>query len=317
MEARTPAWRRGIPVLSFGLAILCLAWVIREIDLGQLWKQILDLHPGWLSLAVICDLLAYLAQGLRWRLLLTSVGNVPTFTATKVLFAGLFVSEVLPFRPGEALRVWLAAREMSLSPAALAPSVIVERLIDGVWMALGLLLLAYYVPLPLGLSHAVKVFATVVACLAAVSAALPSLITRFGFARRWDVARKFRFVPNSLPIAGAWAGSAAMIVLQAFSFWFTLKACRIGLSLPQAFGVLLVVRIGTLIPGAPANLGTYQFAAMLGLTLFGVSKGIAAPFSMILFTVLTAPLWLLGAAALAQTGVKLSALRGKGLHATG
>jgi uncharacterized membrane protein YbhN (UPF0104 family) len=188
---------------------------------------------------------------------------------------------------------------VSLSPVALAPSVIIERLIDGVWLAIGSFLLAYYVPLPPGLSYAVKVFAVVVACLAAVSAALPSLIARFGFLRRWDASGKC-FIPNSLPVAGAWAGSGAILALQAFSFWFTMKACRIGSSLPQASGVLLVVRIGTLIPGAPANLGTYQFAAVLGLTLFGVSEEIAAPFSMILFTVLTAPLWLMGAAAFAK-----------------
>jgi hypothetical protein len=81
------------------------------------------------------------------------------------------------------------------------------------------------------------------------------------------------------------------------------------LSLPEAFGVLLIVRIGTVIPGAPANLGTYQFAAVLGLMLFGVSREIAAPFSMILFTVLTAPLWLLGSVAMVQAGVSLSGIR--------
>ncbi len=308
-KPRKPAWKQGMPILSFGLAAFCLGWVIRAIDLGQLWDQILNVDLGWLALAVICDLLAYLAQGFRWRLLLTSVGDLPTLPATKVLFAGLFVNEILPFRPGEVLRAWLAAREMRLSPVAIAPSVVVERLIDGVWLALGLLLLAHSVPLPPGLSHAVTVFATAMACLSAVAAVLRPVLARFGLERRWHVARNLRFVPDSLPIVGAWVGSAAMIVLQALSFWFTMKACRIGLSLPEAFGVLLVVRIGTLIPGAPANLGTYQFAAVLGLMLFGVSREIAAPFSMILFTVLTAPLWLLGAAAMAQTGVSLAGVR--------
>jgi uncharacterized membrane protein YbhN (UPF0104 family) len=304
-----------MPVLSFGLATFCLWWVVRAMDLGQLRNQVLNLHPGWLALAVIFDLLAYLAQGLRWRLLLTSIGDLPTLTATKILFAGLFVNEILPFRPGEALRAWLAAREMSLSPIALAPSVLVERLIDGVWLALGLGLLAYSVSLPPGLSHAVRVFATVMACLAAAAVVLPPLMARFGSMRRWDLTRNLRFVPDSLPIAGAWVSSAAMIALQALSFWFTIEACRIGLSLAEAFGVLLVVRIGTVIPGAPANLGTYQFAAVLGLTLFGVSKEIAAPFSMILFTVLTTPLWLLGAVAMAHTGVSLSEVRRRGLQA--
>jgi uncharacterized membrane protein YbhN (UPF0104 family) len=308
-RSRKPAWKRVLPFLSFGLAMFCLVWVIQAIDLGQLWSQIRRLKVGWLTLAVICDLLAYLAQGLRWRLLITPVGDLPILSATRALFAGLFVNEILPLRPGEVLRAWLAAREMGRSPVQIVPSVVVERLIDGVWLAVGLLLLAHFVPLPARLSSAVRVFVIVMVCLLAVATVLHRLLTRLRLERRWHVAQHLRFVPDNLPVAGAWVTSGAMIVLQALSFWFTMKACPIGLSLPEAFGVLLIVRIGTVIPGAPANLGTYQFAAVLGLMLFGVSREIAAPFSMILFTVLTAPLWLLGSIAMVQTGVGLSEIR--------
>jgi hypothetical protein len=51
------------------------------------------------------------------------------------------------------------------------------------------------------------------------------------------------------------------------------------------FGLVLVVgitfacyRLG--IPNAPANVGSYQFFSVLGLTLFGVDKTVAAGFSI-------------------------------------
>ncbi len=299
------AWKKVAPVLSFAFAAFCLWLVAREVDLDRLWGQVRGCHPGWMALAVACDVLGYVTQGLRWRLLLRSVGDLPLLGAVKAVYAGLFASEILPFRPGEVLRGWLVARELSIRPVAVVPSMVVERLIDAVWLALGLLLLARSVPLPPTLSHAADVFTAAVGC---VSVAV--VVLRPGFAR-FGLLRDLRLAPVTLPLMGAWAGSAVMLAFQALSFWAAMRACRIGLSLPEAFGVLLVVRIGTLLPGAPANLGTYQFAATLGLLLFGVPRDVAAPFSMILFAVLTVPLWVLGAAAVARTGVGLAGLRSR------
>jgi hypothetical protein len=66
------------------------------------------------------------------------------------------------------------------------------------------------------------------------------------------------------------------------------------------------VWLGTLVPSAPANVGSYQFFTVLGLTLFGVEKATAAGFSLVVFTVLTAPLW----------AIELWALSSSGLHSS-
>jgi len=309
LKPQAAPWKLGVRVIWFVVAVVCLWWVVRGIDFNRLWSEILHVHSGWLALAVMCDVLGYVVQGIRWRLLLVSVGDLPVLTATKFIYAGLFANEVLPLRPGEILRGWLAAREMSVSPLAIAPSILVERLIDGVWLTVGLLLLAHFVPLPTGLSRAVDLFSIAMMCLVAMAAVSRPAFAYLEAVRRWHIFGNLRFVPGSLPVAGAWLGSAVMLILQAFSFWFMMSACRIGLSWNEALGVLLVVRIGTLVPGAPANLGTYQLAVVLGLMLFGMSKDVAAPFSVILFAALTAPLWILGAGAIAQTGVSLSKVR--------
>lgn len=53
---------------------------------------------------------------------------------------------------------------------------------------------------------------------------------------------------------------------------------------------LLVVRLGTAIPDANANVGSLQFFTVLALRLFGEDKTIVAGFSMVYFLALTAPL---------------------------
>jgi len=303
------AWKRLAPFVPLGLAAACLWWVVRDIDLSALWQQILNVDAGWLALAVVCDILGYAAQAVRWRLLLEPLGKLRFMPAVRAIYAGLFANEIFPLRPGEVLRAWMAGRELSLSAVAVAPSIFVERLIDGVWLTAGLLVLGHAVVLPSALAGAVHVFTIAVVLVLGAVIVLRPAAARTGAARRWRIVQGLRVFPGSLPLAGAWAASAGMLALQALSFWFTMIACRVGLSLFEAFGVLLVVRIGTLIPGAPANLGTYQFAAVLGAMLFGVPKEVAAPFSMILFASLTFPLWLLGAAAIARSGVDLAGLR--------
>jgi hypothetical protein len=70
-----------------------------------------------------------------------------------------------------------------------------------------------------------------------------------------------------------------------------------------AFVVMLIVRIGTMIPVAPANLGAHQFSTVLGLSLFGIPRPEAAGFSIVVFTVLTVPLLAMGFCACVAAGV--------------
>jgi hypothetical protein len=76
-----------------------------------------------------------------------------------------------------------------------------------------------------------------------------------------------------------------------------------------AAATLIVIHLGTAIPNAPANVGTYQFFCVVALTLFGVDKTIATGFSVVVFVVLTVPLWLLGSLALGRSGATLAGVR--------
>jgi hypothetical protein len=60
--------------------------------------------------------------------------------------------------------------------------------------------------------------------------------------------------------------------------------------------------------------GTYQFFCVVGLTLFGVEKTLATGFSLIVFAVLTVPLWVIGLLALGLSGQTLSEIREEVSH---
>jgi hypothetical protein len=88
-----------------------------------------------------------------------------------------------------------------------------------------------------------------------------------------------------------------------------MQAYHLQLPLAAGTAVYLIVRLGTALPNAPANVGSYQFFTVLGLSLFGIEKTRATGFSIVVFVLLTLPLWALGLAALWRTGITLAALR--------
>ena len=103
--------------------------------------------------------------------------------------------------------------------------------------------------------------------------------------------------------------SLVLLLLQGFSFWFVMRAYGLRLSFLLGLAVFIIVHLGTLVPTAPANVGSYQFFTVLGLTLFGVEKATAAGFSLVVFAVLTAPLWAIGLWALGSSGLTFSQIR--------
>ena len=69
-----------------------------------------------------------------------------------------------------------------------------------------------------------------------------------------------------------------------------MRAYGLDLSFWVAGGVLTLVRLITVVPNAPGNLGLTNLACVMALGLFEVEKNDAKTFSIILFVALTVPL---------------------------
>ena len=84
--------------------------------------------------------------------------------------------------------------------------------------------------------------------------------------------------------------------LQVLSVFALMRAYGLDLSFWVAGGVLTLVRLSTVVPNAPGNLGLINLACVMALGLFEVEKTDAKTFSIILFVALTLPLLIGGAA---------------------
>ncbi len=103
--------------------------------------------------------------------------------------------------------------------------------------------------------------------------------------------------------------SGLYLALQVVSVWALMNAFGFDLSFWVAGGVLTIVRLGTVIPNAPGNLGLIQVACVVALRLFDVESDAAKTFSFVMFFALTLPLLIGGAVATALTGLNLGELR--------
>jgi hypothetical protein len=96
--------------------------------------------------------------------------------------------------------------------------------------------------------------------------------------------------------------------LQAFAVWSICRSDSFYFSAGEVVFLLVVKTVVTLVPSAPANMGLYQASTIYALTLLLTEKGEAEILSEIMFVVLTLPLVVGGAIAIASAGFNLSDL---------
>jgi uncharacterized protein (TIRG00374 family) len=188
------------------------------------------------------------------------------FRTTQAIYAGLFVNEMLPMKLGEIVRAFLISRWTSAKLSSVVPSILLERLFDGIWLAVGIIITILFVPLPRRLVEAGDVFG-VAMLVALVMVTLLALGGRRPSSNNPTQKKRFLTLVQSisfeLRIAGKTRGallafvlSLVLLLLQGFSFWFVMRAYGLDLSFLMGLAVFIIVHLGTLVPTAPANVGS-------------------------------------------------------------
>ncbi len=313
---RFPRWLPQL--LGFGVSAGCLFWVLHGYPISELGPTLKALDWRWVALAVIADLAVYVVHGWRWTTLLSPVSRLGLWRTVQAIYIGIFANEVLPLRPGEVIRCYLLAHWNDLRLSLTFASAGVERVIDGVWMLVAFLVTASFVRgIPRDLTILVQILSVLLAACAGI---LFWVLKHRHHAHavlsesRW--AATLRHIVEGLQLMGnpRTLGLTALISLlyfslQILSVYALMKAYGLDLSFWVAGGVLTLVRLSTVVPNAPGNLGLINLACVMALGIFEVEKTDAKTFSIILFVALTMPLLIGGAIATALTGVNIGELR--------
>jgi glycosyltransferase 2 family protein len=272
----------------------------------------------WVALAVVADICVYLQHGFRWSLLLRPVEPVGFWRAVRAIYIGLFANEVMPFRAGEVLRCYLLSVWTSLPLSVALSSGFIERIFDGIWLTACMLLALRLVPLPSHLHYLIDggwvLGVAVLGCAALLAVAMfrkgresaggpiipPVTGVHGGWRGQLSVLMKdLGLIGHSRYLYWALLQSLPYLLLQTIPIWASFQGYGFDLGLTQAFALMVFLRLSTVIPQAPGNLGLFQFLTKEVLEkIYNVVPDEAARFSLVLWGIVTLPLLIGGLVAL-------------------
>jgi len=313
---------------GYGLAAACLVWVFHNTQWSAFVKSVAAIRWPMAALAVVLELLSFIGQGYRWRLLLAPLGPVRLLRTTQAVYCGLGMNYIVPMGFGELTRGYFISGWMSRPFVSVLPSMALERLFDAVWLAVGIGVTAIAVRLPRDLNRAADIFGGIVLGLVGLVLFLsarkrrPGKTSRPGPVRRRKLGRRlssvlerlgegFRSIGFKGGLLSAFLITLTMFTLQAASLWFLMRAYGLQVPFGVGAGVFFITLFGTALPIAPAGVGTSQFFCVVGLTLLGVDRTAAAGFSIVSYVILNLPLLAIGLFALSRCGMTLAAVKEK------
>jgi uncharacterized protein (TIRG00374 family) len=328
--------KRTVQTLA-GLLVSALAlWLtVRGKDLAGMWGAIraADYRYLWPYVAIL--LVVHLARTVRWGILLEPVAKVPFARLNAASAVGFMALVLLPFRIGEFARPYLIAQRPHLRVSAALSSVVVERVVDGLFT--GSLLVVMLLAIPDGTPgvHVLRIagvvvslaFAALLAFLAGAYRSRAAAVRLTGrvlgpisprLAQRaagmMDAfIHGLRVVPSRRKLAGFFALTLGYWALNAWGMKVLALGFGFDLSALETCTLLGVLVVGVMIPAGPGMVGTFQGAIVLGLSLFAPHEAVATrglAFANVLWAVQIAQQTAVGLAFLPSRHIRLAALFG-------
>jgi uncharacterized protein (TIRG00374 family) len=308
------------------IAAGCIVWVLKGVRLNEMLSHMRGMNPWWIAGAVALDVITTVLHGIRWRFLLRSITSTRLLRTVQAIYTGLFANEILPVKAGEFVRGYLISRWANVSFASILPSMIAERVLDGSLLVLGLGLSASLLAIPREIKTAAVVFGAALLIVVLLLIVLAyrgkrssgsvsgASLEKRGFTQHiaafgGQFIAGLRLIKSSTRLSVLAGISVLYFSTQVLAYWLIMKAYGIHFSIGVPTVVLIIVRLGTAVPNAPANIGPYQFFCVLALMMFGVDKTTATGFAVALWLIFSIPILILGLAAFLGSGLSLSDLK--------
>ena len=323
-------WRLWIGV---SVSVLCLYLAARGIEFSSLLEALRQVQVVWLLLALGPLVLVDLARAYRWRLLFHPLSELSIWRLFRLVSIGYLVSSVTPMRLGEVLRVYLCAQTEQVDVARALSTVVLERVSDTLTITLLLLALVPSVAIPAELVRP--------AVAVGIVAAFGCLFLATVVVRRQHAFRLYDRLAGALPVlgrpttrrivvsavdglaalssrrqtAGLGAWSLAIWLVTAVVFGLVMLATGLRLPFAAALLVACVTSLGMIVPSSPGYLGIFEYLTVLSVSLFGVDRGAALSYALVLHAVLYLKSVVLGLIALWIEGYSYAHLRDTLTHA--
>lgn len=248
----------------------------------------------------------------RWRALVTPIKPVSGGRIFSIYSVAQLANILLPAGTGHAVRMILLNRTEGVTKTGVISTMMLETLLDGLSLLLFMMGASAALVLPEWLQRgerwasiiilaAFALFIVAVHYRHRIAAGVKHLEHRLpepiynridrlwtNFSEGLSALRSLKHVTAAFFLSVAsWVGNLAVISMLLYAF---------GISLPTGAALVLMVINAMLmiVPITPGNIGTYQVACVVGLTIFDVPKTDAVSYGLILQIVSILPILTVG-----------------------
>ncbi len=302
---------RSLIVVGIVSSCVAIALLVAAVDPSRTLAVIRQARPEPLVLGVGILAVQTVVRAVRWRLLLGRSGDgamLPFGLILRALLIGYLGNAALPARLGEAARAGVVARAGHRAFGAVLGTVLLERLIDLVALAVLVLVASVFAPVP---ALVVNVAAVTVAIGLAGALVLVVVRRRLGDTAsvspvgvRQRVAAFIRHLLAGALYPGraviATAGALSLVAWMLDAGLYLAAAASLGIGLPVGTAVIIGAAgaIATAVPAAPGYVGTYDLAASAVGAGLGLEPATAVALAAVVHAMVLVPIALAGAAAL-------------------
>ncbi len=298
--------RLAVAVVGIGLAVFFMWLSFRKVGFREVQTYIAAASPAWLVVAALIYGSSIVVRGLRWRLLLLRATEISRSTVIGGLFVGFAMNLALPGRLGELYRADYIGTVARISRSMALGTIFVERVLDGL-LLVGLLALSSVAAGLGGEGGGTLVRVMISALVLFGGAFLGFVILRRikslpipligGLLMRFQAGLQAIDRRNALAFFGY---SLAVWILELAALAVLLYAVR---QQPTLIGVCLILSaasLSTLLPTAPAFVGSFQFAFILCFGALGWPAPVALAASILVQLCFYVPTMLIGSAIMAR-----------------
>ncbi len=317
-------------VLNIGLPILLgggiLWWMYRNFDFAQLESTLYGgMNWWWMAFSLIFGVTAQMFRGLRWKQSLDPIGEHPkTSTCIHAIFISYAASLIVP-RIGEITRCGILTKYNRVSFSKSLGTVVTERIIDSllvlfitavIFLSQAKVFLHFFAETGTNVMAWVGKFTTTGYVVTAICIAATFMLMWF-IARKFTIFTRIKKTLKDIKVGitslkrvenkGLFAFYTLGIWVSYFLHYYITFQCfdfTSNLGLDIALVSFIVGTIAVIVP-TPNGMGPWHFAVKTILVLYGVQSANAETFVIIVHTVQTALIPVLGAfsvIALAKNG---------------
>jgi uncharacterized protein (TIRG00374 family) len=284
-------------VAGLGVSAVALWLTLRGKDLAAVWGEMRAADYRYLVPYVVILLAIHVARTIRWGILLEPAANVPFRRLNAISAVGFMALMILPFRLGEFARPYLVAEPGRLRASTALSSVVAERVADGIFTGLLMVLVLFAVPdgapgvrilrlggviVSLGFVG-VLVFLVVAYRNRALAVRIAGGVLRPISARLAErtsgmldaFIHGLRHLPDRRKTAAFVGLTVVYWGLNAFGMSVLARGFGFRLGVVESCALLGVLVVGVMIPAGPGMVGTFQGAIVVGLGLFAPSEAVA------------------------------------------